>query len=168
MQLVYSKRPSWLGSSGNWHRCFHSVKEICFEKYKIVFVLVPWLIVKYQLCQPAQSEKIEEFYCKKYCWVVKSFSYYKYIRSKLLEIRDQVTWDCPRGVMVKAMNYIWFGLLWFYGISIIVCYLMPSRLYTYISNIKGLVWFGLVGFYGISTIVGYSMPNHLYTDILNI
>ena len=38
---------------------------------------------------------------------------------------------------------IWFGLVWFYGISTIVGYLMPNPLYTYISNIHDLVWFGL-------------------------
>ena len=39
------------------------------------------------------------------------------------------------------IEYIGFGLDWFYGI---VCYLMPNPLYTYISNIYDLVWFGLV------------------------
>ena len=92
------------------------------------------------------------------------------------------------------IKYIWFGLVWFYGISTIVGYLMPdpldnyiliymiwfglilwhinhwrsfnarSSLYIYIKYI----WFGLVWFYGISTIVGYLMPNPLYTYILNI
>ena len=93
------------------------------------------------------------------------------------------------------IKYIWFGLVWFYGISTTVGYLMPNPLYTYILNIYmiwfGLVlwhinycrlfnaksslyiyikyiWFGLVWFYGISTIVGYLMPNPLYTYILNI
>ena len=94
------------------------------------------------------------------------------------------------------IKYIWFGLVGFYGISIIVSYLMPNPLYTYILNIYDLVsfglilwhinycrlfnaksslyiyikyiWFGLVGFYGISIIVSYLMPNPLYTYILNI
>ena len=56
-------------------------------------------------------------------------------------------------------------LVWFYGISTIVGYLMPNPLYTYILNIYDL---RLVWFYGISTIVGYLMPNPLYTYILNI
>ena len=30
---------------------------------------------------------------------------------------------------------VWFGLVGFYGISIIVGYLMPNPFYTYISNI---------------------------------
>ena len=63
---------------------------------------------------------------------------------------------------------IWFGLVWFYGISTFVGYLMPNPLYTYIFNIYNLVWFGLVWFYGISNIVGYLMPNPLYTYVLNI
>ena len=58
---------------------------------------------------------------------------------------------------------IWFGLVWFNGISNIVDYLMPNPLYTYILNTYGLVWY-----YGISTIAGYFMPNPLYTYILNI
>ena len=95
------------------------------------------------------------------------------------------------------IKYIWFGLVWFYGISTIVGYLMPNLLYIYIyiyiyiydlvwyslwhinhcrlSNAKSslyiyikYIWFGLVWFYGISTIVGYLMPNPLYTYILNI
>ena len=32
----------------------------------------------------------------------------------------------------------------FYGISIIVSYLMPNPLYTYILNIEDLVWFGFM------------------------
>ena len=39
---------------------------------------------------------------------------------------------------------IWFGLVWFYGISTIVGYLMPNSFSTYILNIYDLVWFGLV------------------------
>ena len=58
---------------------------------------------------------------------------------------------------------IWFGLVWFYGISTVLGYLMPNLLYTYILNIYDLVRFGLVWFYGISTIVGYLMPNQVYT-----
>ena len=92
------------------------------------------------------------------------------------------------------IKYIWFGLVWFYGISAIGSYLMPNPLYTYILNIYDLVWlvlwhinhcrlfnakyiyikyigFGLVWFYGISTNVGHSMPNPFFTvstHILNI
>ena len=66
----------------------------------------------------------------------------------------RVIWD--RVILSKAV--IWVGLVWFYGVSTIVGYLMPNPLYTYIFNI-GL---GLVGFYCISTIVDYLMPNPLY------
>ncbi len=58
------------------------------------------------------------------------------------------------------MKYIWFGLVWFYGISTIVGYLMPNPLYIYIKYI----WFGLFFFYGISTLLCYIMPNLLYTS----
>ena len=53
----------------------------------------------------------------------------------------------------------------FYGISMIVGYLMANPLYTCMSNIYDFDW---VGFYGISIIVGYLMTNPLYTYILNI
>ena len=47
------------------------------------------------------------------------------------------------------------GLVWFYGVSTTVGYLMPNPVFTCILNI----WFGLVSlFYGISTFVGYLMP----------
>ena len=64
----------------------------------------------------------------------------------------------------KYIEYIWFGLVRFYGISTIVGYLMLNPLFTNTLNI----WFGLVGFYSISTIVGYLMLNPLFTNILNI
>ena len=41
-------------------------------------------------------------------------------------------------------RYIRFGLVWFYGISTIVGYLMSNSLYTYILDIKDLVWFGFM------------------------
>ena len=39
-----------------------------------------------------------------------------------------------------------FALLWFYGISTIVGYLMPNPLYTYILNIYDLVWLGFMAY----------------------
>ena len=41
---------------------------------------------------------------------------------------------------------VWFGLVWFYGISTIVGYLMPNPLYTYILNIYDLVWLGFMAY----------------------
>ena len=38
---------------------------------------------------------------------------------------------------------IWFDLIWFYGISTIVGYLMPNPVYTYKLNIHDFVWLGL-------------------------
>ena len=55
------------------------------------------------------------------------------------------------------MNMIWFGFVWFDGISTIVGYLMPNSFYTYILNVYMVGW--LVGCYGISTFVGYLTPN---------
>ena len=44
------------------------------------------------------------------------------------------------------IEYIWFGLVKFYGISTIVGYLMPNPLYTNILNIYGLVGFGFMAY----------------------
>ena len=60
---------------------------------------------------------------------------------------------------------IWFGLVWFNGISTIVGYLMTNPLYTYIFDVYDLV---CLGFMVYSTILGYLMPNPLYTYISNI
>ena len=38
------------------------------------------------------------------------------------------------------------GLVRFYGISIIVGYLMPNTLYTYTLNIYDLVWLGFMAY----------------------
>ena len=68
--------------------------------------------------------------------------------------------------ILNVYDLVWLDLVWFYGISTIVGYLMPNPLYTYIyiQHIR----FGLVGFYDISTIVGYLRLNPLYTYILNL
>ena len=44
------------------------------------------------------------------------------------------------------MILVWFGYVWFYGISTIVGYLMPNPFYTYILNIYDLVWFGFMAY----------------------
>ena len=36
------------------------------------------------------------------------------------------------------------SLLWFYDVSIIVSYLMPNPLYTYVLDIYDLVWLGFM------------------------
>ena len=51
----------------------------------------------------------------------------------------------------------------FYGIPIIIGYLMPNSVYTYILNVYDLVWFSV-----ISTAIGYLIPNLVYTYISNI
>ena len=43
-------------------------------------------------------------------------------------------------------KYIGFGLVWFYGISTVVGYLMPNPRYTCILNIYDLVWFGFMAY----------------------
>ena len=44
------------------------------------------------------------------------------------------------------MKYIGFSIVWFYGISTIVGYLMPNPLHAYILNIYDLVWFGFMAY----------------------
>ena len=45
-----------------------------------------------------------------------------------------------------SFRLIWFGWVWFYGISTIVGYLMPNPFYTYILNIN-MIWFRCVSWY---------------------
>ena len=55
-----------------------------------------------------------------------------------------VLWQIIVGYLIPnpLYTYIWFGLVWFYGISTIVGYLMSNPLYIYKLNIQDL--FGLV------------------------
>ena len=62
-----------------------------------------------------------------------------------------VLWHINHSRLFKAesfsyiyIKYIWFGLVWFYGISTTLGYLRPNPFHTYISNIYDLVSFGLV------------------------
>ena len=56
-------------------------------------------------------------------------------------------------------------LVWIYGISTIVGYLMPNPFYTNILNIYDLVCFGFMAY---ETVVGHLMPNPFSICILNI
>ena len=77
-------------------------------------------------------------------------------------------------MQISNYTYIWFGLVWFYGI------LIQNPIHTYIwfgwsinhcrlFNAKFSVYiymgFFLGGGYGISTIVGFIIPNSIYTYI---
>ena len=53
-------------------------------------------------------------------------------------------WECQ--CHVKCLVILGFGLVWFYGISTIVGYLMPKPLYTYILNIYDLIWLGFMAY----------------------
>ena len=46
----------------------------------------------------------------------------------------------------------WLNLVWFYGISTIVGYLMPNLLYTYILNIYNLVWLSFMAYQPLKVI----------------
>ena len=64
-----------------------------------------------------------------------------------------VLWDINLCSLFNAKSslyiysrYIWFGLVWFYGTSTTVGYLMSNPLYTYILNICDLVWFDFMAY----------------------
>ena len=84
-----------------------------------------------------------------------------------LFIQNSKRKDVPRGVVASVLDsgiVVWeFGLVWLYGISTIVGYLIPNPLYTDILNIYDLVWFD-----GISIIVNCLIPNPLCIYISNI
>ena len=50
------------------------------------------------------------------------------------------------------IKYIWFSLVWFYGISTIIGYLMPNPLYTYISNTIDLDGLGFMAYQPVKVI----------------
>ena len=60
------------------------------------------------------------------------------------------------------IKYIWFGLVGFYGISIIVGYLMPNPIYTYILDISDLVWFGFMAYQPLLGIWCQILFIHIY------
>ena len=55
--------------------------------------------------------------------------------------------------LYKYIEYIWFGLVRFYGISIIEGYFMPNPFYTYILNIYDLVWMGSMSYQPLKVIL---------------
>ena len=64
-----------------------------------------------------------------------------------------VLWHIKRNRLFNAksslyvyIKYIWFGWVWFYGISTILGYLMPIPLYTYILNIYFLFWLDFMAY----------------------
>ena len=48
--------------------------------------------------------------------------------------------------IVPEIEYAGFSLIWSYGISTLVGYLIPNPFYTYISNIYELVWLGFMAY----------------------
>ena len=48
--------------------------------------------------------------------------------------------------VLNIYDLVWFGLVWFYGISTIVGYLMPNPIYTYILNINDLIHLGFMAY----------------------
>ena len=50
----------------------------------------------------------------------------------------------PKPLYTYMLNI--YGLIWFYGISTILCNLMPDHVYTYILNIYDLVGLGFMAY----------------------
>ena len=65
------------------------------------------------------------------------------------------------------IKYIWFDMVWFYGISTIVGHLMPDTFYAYILNIYDLIWFGLV-LWHINNCWSFNPKSFFFTYILDI
>ena len=59
---------------------------------------------------------------------------------------DLVLWHIKHCRLFNAKSSLWFGLVGFYGISIIIGYLMPNPLNAYILNIYDLVWLGFMAY----------------------
>ena len=77
----------------------------------------------------------------KLLWVVKI----EKVSSWLFKHWDRDLTKSSSDVYISTQIYIAkFGLVWFYGISTIVSYLIPNPLYTYILNIYDLVWLGFM------------------------
>ena len=85
------------------------------------------------------------------------YSFYTYISINRIWF-DWVLWHINHSwlfntksslyVDIKIYDLVWFALVWFYGISTIVGYLMPNLLYTSILNI----WFALVWLMAYQTV----------------
>ena len=61
-----------------------------------------------------------------------------YSPTNVSEETDLLAWQRD---MIMMMKYIWFGVVGFYGISIIVDYSMPKPFYIYVLNIYNMVCF---------------------------
>ena len=55
-----------------------------------------------------------------------------------------------------------YNLVWFYGISALVRYLLPNPLNTYELNIYGLVWFGSLTYQTLEVIHCQILFIHIY------
>ena len=66
------------------------------------------------------------------------------IETRLIQTLIQDSTKYIYNSVKKSMHCDLVGLVWFYGISTIVGYLMPNPLYTYILNIYDLVWLGFM------------------------
>ena len=69
--------------------------------------------------------------------------------------------------LYKHIKYIWFclvcfGLVWFYGISTIIGYIIPNPFYTYILDI----WFGLIWFMAYQQLSRFNAKSFLYVYII--
>ena len=64
-----------------------------------------------------------------------------------------VLWYINRCSLFNAKSFVYiyikytrFALVWLYGISTVVVYLMPNPPYTYILNIHDLLWFDFMAY----------------------
>ena len=64
-----------------------------------------------------------------------------------MKFDNSCIWHGPKSssILIRStgLNH---SLVWFYGISTIVVYLMSNPIYTYILNIYDLVWLGFMAY----------------------
>ena len=66
------------------------------------------------------------------------------------------------------IEYIGFGLVWFYGIFTIESYLMLNPLYAYISNIYDLVSLGFMAYQPLWVISAKSIFIHIVSKVSDL
>ena len=107
------------------------------------FISFPYFFPSYETCSinvnPLFHSAIKNLHIKPYGIFVLFLSLL-YLPLKLGEEVNKLT---HARYNISSLNlyskYIWFGLVWFYGISTIVGYLMPNPVYSYILNIYDLL-----------------------------
>ena len=129
---------------------FHTTNVFdCFCGVMVQFKIIQHKILNYtilhvhHLCGFQNTYAVKKCMCQniKYHDTTKNSRYLPQIGLVLWQINHCRLFNAKCSLYIY-IKYIWFCLVWFYGKSTIVGYLMPNPLYTYILNI----WFVAFGF----------------------